>query len=1040
MTCGTCLYAYDQAEHAPKLLSCSHTICQSCLELIASSPTLNNTAEAGCIKCPICRQNIAIPSGGISALPPSFLVNQLFDLVNKKPREFIPKCSIHIEQELLFCETCDCVFCDTCNNSNNNESDDSSLTTTTSSSLTNTNFSLSSRSQQQQQQQHLQNNKQHINETCTVIPFSTAIKRMSEILNYRNQQCLSKLDEARDNVQREVDKLESNCSDALRDIEEAFENIRKIIEDREKALLEETKKLHEYKKDVLLEQLKTIENEKLSLNTNSSVKINNETDVKNLSKKISDLTEKNDIALGLYTPRENCFICFENENNEAMENIRESVNCYGKIRTSKTYPPYCTSSLVHHSTHLRSVALVQSVDYEGCHQRFGGDPIQAELRLVGYNDNIDGEIVIQDKRDGTYEVSFIPPVPGKYQLFIYIFNRPIKNCPLTFETNSHHNPVAIFGQSSKRGVADQFDHFSQPASLIINKHNGRVYIMDSFNSRIKVLAQINSQECPFSFMQHIQSEQFTRSCTGIALLYLEDDEECDEHAIQTLSLSPSKPPSPNILVTDWRNHSIYELNSDGTKLLRQYTHEDLIEPTNIVVDSRGWIFVVDRETIFVFNSVGKLLHKLTGYKYGPLTRQGDSDSSSIKKVDPFSSEPQKLLANNISNNNQQQRQATANLLSTVQRDETTTANNKENNSKLLSGSNNNNTTATLNSFLINEKRANGKTNTLSSLISMRRKPKLNPSSSLQRGSKAVMSAASRIRSTFTLSHSTSLVSAASLQSMFNTNKQQLNAANQNHNHHHHQQSDNQTAVNLFDERSNLSAKQQRRQQQEKNDTSSLLNNSNATLPLLPAPTTNERQEDEMTLMSDKLGGDYDDGQTIQEDPIEPFGVLRGIAIGPDDELIVADETRVRVLQLADSCEFLFKRELFVHSRPGNHHHHHHHSNMTTTGITGITGTTTGTTTTTTTIANNHGPSTPYNGRLCSMTYDAQSRQLLALYTSSTNSGVPYIQVVDYSSGKTKFIIDSHDSRLIRPSCLATYGQHVIVTDLGNDCIKKYRFY
>lgn len=114
LTCGTCLYAYDQADHTPKLLSCSHTICQSCLELIASSPTLNNSAEAGCIKCPICRQNIAIPNGGIGALPPSFLVNQLFDLVNKKPREFIPKCSVHIEQELLFCETCDCVFCDTC--------------------------------------------------------------------------------------------------------------------------------------------------------------------------------------------------------------------------------------------------------------------------------------------------------------------------------------------------------------------------------------------------------------------------------------------------------------------------------------------------------------------------------------------------------------------------------------------------------------------------------------------------------------------------------------------------------------------------------------------------------------------------------------------------------------------------------------------------------------------------------------------------------------------------------------------------------------
>ena len=990
LTCGTCLYAYDQAEHAPKLLSCSHTICHSCLELIASSPTLNNTAEVGCIKCPICRQNIAIPNGGISALPPSFLVNQLFDLVNKKPREFIPKCSIHIEQELLFCETCDCVFCDTCNS--NDESDDSLTTAsmiTTTTFTTNLSINASPRIQQQQ------SNKQHINETCTVIPFSTAIKRMSEILNYRSQQCSAKLNEARDNVQREIEKLESNCSDAVNDIEQAFERIRKIIEDREKELLDESKRLHEYKKNVLLEQLKTIENEKSSLNTNSSVKINNETDVKNLSKKISDLTEKNDTALALFTPRENCFICFENENDEAMDNIRESVHCYGKIRTSKTYPPNCTSSLLHYATHLRSVAIIQSIDYEGQHQKIGGDPIQAELRLVGYNDEINGEIVITDKRDGTYEASFIPPVPGKYQLLVYIFNRPIKNCPLTFETNSHHNPVAVFGQSSKRGTNDQFDHFSQPASLITNKHNGRVYVMDSFNSRIKVLAQIDSQECPFSFMQHIQPDFFTRSCTGIALLYLEDDDECEKHAIQTLSLSPSKSPNPNILVTDWRNHIVHELNSDG-KLLRQYTHDEMLEPTNIVVDSRGRIFVVDRESIFVFNSGGKLLHKLTGYKPGK-----QFDDSSIKKIDPFGSdsEPQKdLLLTAGGEPIRSASQATANLISTVNQQAIA----KENQNKTLASQ-----TGTLNSYLINnssgDKRSNVKTNTLSSFISMKRKPKLNPSSSLQRGSKAVISAASRIRSTFTLSHSTSLVSAASLQSMFNSNKQQLNNAANNP-----QALDSQSVS--FDDNHNNNSGGDNSNVAGKQKSGNKLQNDQPLMNQQTLPIS-ELQEDEVTLISNLNISDLGDNNgPRRDDVVEPFGVIRGIAIGPDDELIVADESRVRILQPGD--EYTFKRELFVQNRQGGHHNQHYH---------------------------NHGGPAAHSGRLCSMTYDAQSRQLLTLYTSF-NSGLSYIQIVDYQTGKAKFIIDSHDSKLMRPSSLATYGQHVIVTDLGNDCIKKYRFY
>lgn len=972
LTCGTCLCAYDQVEHAPKLLSCSHTICQSCLELIASSPTLSNTTEAGCIKCPICRQNITIPTGGISALPPSFLVNQLFDLVNKKPREFIPKCSVHLNQELLFCETCDCVFCDTCNN--NNESDDSLTIASLNTTLTSA-TNLSARQQQ--------NNKQHINETCTVIPFSTAIKRMSEILNYRSQQCLIKLDEASDNVQREIEKLESNCSDAIRDIQNAFEKIRQIIETREKELLEETKKLHDHKKNVLLDQIKEIESEKSNLGSNNSVKVNNEADVKNLSKKIGDLTEKNDMALALFTPRENCLICFENENDEAMQNIKESVDHYGKVRTSKTYPPYCTSELIHYSTHMRSVAIVQSVDYEGSQQKIGGDPIQAELKLVGYNDEINGEIVINDRRDGTYEVMFIPPVPGKYQLYIYMFNRPIKNCPLTFETNSHHNPIAIFGQSSKRGVADQFDHFSQPASLIINKHNGRIFIMDSFNSRIKVLAQIDSKECPFSFMQHIQPDFFSRSCTGIALLYLEDDAGCEEHAIQTLSLSPSKPPNPNILVTDWRNHTIYEMNLDG-KLVRQYVHEELLEPTDIVVDSRGRIFVVDREMIFVFNSIGKLLHKLTGYKY-TASKEND-DASSIKKIEPFSrSEKPHLLSHP-----QQVKptsQAAANLISTVRSND---GSNKEN--KVLSN------TATLNSYLVNNaannKHSNAKTGTLSSLISIRRKPKLNPGSSLQRGSKAVISAASRIRSTFTLSHSTSLVSAASLQSMFNNSnkQQQLNSSNQN--------SDNQP-VGLLDEthqESNNGATNNNAtaMKQQKNSENKLERQSNLTESLASQSMPLD-EEDAMTLC--------DMAENKRNDSVEPFGVIRGIAIGPDDELIVADESRVRVLQPGD--EYLFKRELFIQSRLGAHH-----SSIATTN----------------------------NARLCSMTYDAHSKQLLVLYTSINSTGTPFIQIVDYHSGKAKFIIDSFDSKLIRPSCLATFGQNVIVTDLGNDCVKKYRFY
>lgn len=52
-----------------------------------------------------------------------------------------------------------------------------------------------------------------------------------------------------------------------------------------------------------------------------------------------------------------------------------------------------------------------------------------------------------------------------------------------------------------------------------------------------------------------------------------------------------------------------------------------------------------------------------------------------------------------------------------------------------------------------------------------------------------------------------------------------------------------------------------------------------------------------------------------------------------------------------------------------------------------------------------------------------------------------VQIFDYESGQLKYSIDSSDARLKRPSGLATTDDyHVIVVDLGNDCIKKYRYF
>ena len=126
----------------------------------------------------MCRELITIPTGGVQNLPPSFLVNQLRDLMARQRREVVPKCSSHPNQELLFCETCDCVFCSLCTADGHLNTRDSAAMSAVDGAAA---APLTSDPRTSVVADH------------TVIPFSIAIKRMSEILLYKAKECTTKV-------------------------------------------------------------------------------------------------------------------------------------------------------------------------------------------------------------------------------------------------------------------------------------------------------------------------------------------------------------------------------------------------------------------------------------------------------------------------------------------------------------------------------------------------------------------------------------------------------------------------------------------------------------------------------------------------------------------------------------------------------------------------------------------------------------------------------------------------------------------------------
>jgi tripartite motif-containing protein 2/3 len=77
------------------------------------------------------------------------------------------------------------------------------------------------------------------------------------------------------------------------------------------------------------------------------------------------------------------------------------------------------------------------------------------------------------------------------------------------------------------------------------------------------------------------------------------------------------------------------------------------------------------------------------------------------------------------------------------------------------------------------------------------------------------------------------------------------------------------------------------------------------------------------------------------------------------------------------------------------------------------------------------------GRYGGVAVDGEDRIIATRSEKNRN----YIQVLRFSDGGLISTIDSHDYRLKRPSGMAvTSDHHIIVVDLGNNCVKKYRYW
>ena len=107
LTCPICYQLFNN----PKYLPCHHSYCEQCLEKMQ----VQNK-----IICPECRNEAAIPAGGVKGLPNNFFINRMVDelvLKRKVDGEEEVKCDECDEDEpvVAYCPECNMFFCQICN-------------------------------------------------------------------------------------------------------------------------------------------------------------------------------------------------------------------------------------------------------------------------------------------------------------------------------------------------------------------------------------------------------------------------------------------------------------------------------------------------------------------------------------------------------------------------------------------------------------------------------------------------------------------------------------------------------------------------------------------------------------------------------------------------------------------------------------------------------------------------------------------------------------------------------------------------------------
>jgi len=239
LKCLICREMYNESDKMPKMLHCHHTFCLDCLLQMYRvegefRQSLTNVFRAlpmtVKIHCPTCREGLIISEPELRRLPNDHTIMELLTFVNQTGKNEVQYCSKHQMQPLnFFCEPCIMPVCCDCTVIDHKES------------------------------------KGHM-----VVNVDEAIKKYTPIVEETLEEIRaekSTLSEKRVGLEAAQEDLDQIEQDLNHQIKSVFENIRQVLDERERELYDVSQREIEKKREILDGHTRVVSERESQLNS-----------------------------------------------------------------------------------------------------------------------------------------------------------------------------------------------------------------------------------------------------------------------------------------------------------------------------------------------------------------------------------------------------------------------------------------------------------------------------------------------------------------------------------------------------------------------------------------------------------------------------------------------------------------------------------------------------------------------------------------------------------------------------------------------------